>query len=395
METNRRLRCWRVGLSLLVVIASFPVASYAAPRPTMKELLATQELVRPVAPFPLSVRIASVTITETAGKKGDLNNRWHTDDAFRGTYDQEFYDGLAYYLKGRGFKVSASKGGVVARIYIERFTGRKGSREYGGDMKGTLVLRSNGKELGRLPLSESLSYRDEKEERRAFAKEFSQDKVRFDTVLFYNLTVGFYDSIAQGILDETPDLRLGMAAPVERNAQAQHAIEDAPPTPAETAPPARVAAPMVREIPPPPTTAMHATAPQVQPQELPPPPPQVQPTPQPQASARPKPAKAGILTIESDPDDAEIYLGSKLLATTPVKRLRLAAGDHTITIRKTGYADWVREIKVLEDADVTLRATLESNQPKIQDQEEQKQEEPKEEPGIPKQEEPEEENLNE
>jgi hypothetical protein len=144
--------------------------------------------------------------------------------------------------------------------------------------------------------------------------------------------------------------------------------------------------------PPPPATALHATAPQAQ--ELPPPPPPVQQA-QPQASARPKPAKAGILTIESDPDDAEIYLGSKLLATTPVKRLRLAAGDHTITIRKAGYADWVREIKVLEDADVTLKATLESNQPKIQDQEEQKQEEPKEEPGIPKQEQPEEENLNE
>ena len=136
METNRCSRCRGRVSSLLVVIASFCAASmtHAAPRPSMKELLATQELERQKAPFPLSVRIASVTITEAAGRKGDVDDRWHSSDAFRSNYDQEFTDGLAYYLKERGFKLSSSKGAVVARVYIDDFTGRKGSGEFGGDM---------------------------------------------------------------------------------------------------------------------------------------------------------------------------------------------------------------------------------------------------------------------
>jgi hypothetical protein len=118
----------------------------------------------------------------------------------------------------------------------------------------------------------------------------------------------------------------------------------------------------------------------------------------PPAPAHPKPRKAGILSIESDPNDAEIYLDSKLLATTPVRRLRLAAGDHSIMIRKAGYEDWAREIAVLEDADVTIKATLESNRPKVEERAEPKQEpeqEPEQESGIPEQQQPEEENLNE
>src|SRR5262249_33102042 len=162
------------------------------------ELLASQQLTRPKTPFPLSVRISYVMVSKTAGRKGDLDDRWDSSDAFRGAYTEEFYDGLVYYLKSRGFKLSPSKGAVVARVYIDGFTGRKRSGEYGGDLKGTLVLRLNGKEIGQLPLSESIDYRDDSQERRAFAKEFSLEKVSFSTVLFYNLTVGFYNSIAEG-----------------------------------------------------------------------------------------------------------------------------------------------------------------------------------------------------
>src|SRR5215813_5476577 len=116
-------------VSLLVVIASFSTASmmHAAPRPSMKELLASQQLTRPKTPFPLSVRISYVMVSKTAGRKGDLDDRWDSSDAFRGAYTEEFYDGLVYYLKSRGFKLSPSKGAVVARVYIDGFTGRKRS----------------------------------------------------------------------------------------------------------------------------------------------------------------------------------------------------------------------------------------------------------------------------
>lgn len=337
METNRRFRSKGIVSSLLVVIASLCMASmtHAAPRPSMKELLATQELERQKAPFPLSVRIASVIITEAAGRKGDVDDRWHSSDAFRSAYDQEFQDGLDYYLKSRGFKLSASKGAVVARVFIDDFTGRKGSGEYGGDLKGTLVLRLNGKEIGRQPLSESVNYRDDKEERRAFAREFSLDKVHFSTVVFYNLTVGFYDSIAKAILDVGPDADL-VGAPA--------AVQEA--------------APPIRETPSPVVAA-----------KVQPPPPQPLPQP-PQPQARPEPPRIGILTIESSPDAAEIYLDSRLLATTPARKLRLSAGDHLITIKKAGYTDWVRDIRVLEDADVTLKATLQRSESAIPNQEE-------------------------
>jgi len=309
--------------------------THAAPRPSMKELLATQELDPLTAPFPLSLRVASVTVTNAAGNNGDVDDRWDSGDAFRSTYDEEFSDGLAYYLKKRGFKLSPSKGAVVARVYIDRFTGRKGSGDYGGDLKGTLILRLNGKELGLQPLSESVNYRDDKEERRAFEREFSLEKVNFSTVLFYNLTVAFYDSIAAAIVDAGADAGLGNA-PV--------AVHEAAPLTRESAPsvvPAKVQPPQLSPQPPPP-----------------------------EASSQSQPPRVGILTIESTPDAAEIYLDSKLLATTPVRKLRLTAGDHSITIKKAGYMDWVRDFRVLDDADVTLKATLQKNQSETLQQDE-------------------------
>jgi hypothetical protein len=38
-------------------------------------------------------------------------------------------------------------------------------------------------------------------------------------------------------------------------------------------------------------------------------------------------------------------------------------GNHLITLKKAGFADWVRELTVLEDSDLTLKATLEKSQP--------------------------------
>jgi hypothetical protein len=73
--------------------------------------------------------------------------------------------------------------------------------------------------------------------------------------------------------------------------------------------------------------------------------------------------RTGTVTIESAPDTAEVYFDSRLLATTPASRLHLPVGSHTITLKKPGYLDWVRDITVLEDSDVTLKATLEKSQP--------------------------------
>ncbi len=122
---------------------------------------------------------------------------------------------------------------------------------------------------------------------------------------------GFRHAIATAILDVGPDADLGSA----------------PAAVLEVAPPAR-------EIVPPVAAA-----------KVQPPPPQ------------PPPKR------ESTPEAAEIHLDSKLVATTPVRNLRLTAGDRSITIKKAGYFDWVRDFQVLDDADVTLKATLQRNEP--------------------------------
>jgi hypothetical protein len=323
---------------LLVAIVSLLAGSsaHAATRPTMQELLSTQKLEKLEAPVPVPLRIASVVVSEEAGKKGDVDDRWDSRDAFRGTYADEFYQGLAYYLKERGFKLVTSKGAMSARIYIDRFRGLKRSGQYGGDLRGTMVLRLNGKEIGRNQLFGNASYEDQKEEQRAFAKEFYLEKVDFSTVLFYNLTVNLYESIAEGIQEAGSDAGLALAPPPiqGRAPQLREGIPAAVPA---------VAQPPVRE-----------SAPSAGPASAPPPRPQ----------ARPEAPKIGVLTIESDPNAAEIYLDSKLLATTPARKLRLATGDHSITVKKAGYADWVRDITVLEDSDLTLKATLEPNEPK-------------------------------
>ena len=283
-----------IALTPLAVLGS--PASGAPSLVTMKQLLSTQQFERLENPYPLPLRLVPIAVAETEGWNGSLDDRWHSSDAFRGTYAEEFIDGLAFYLKARGFNLSTAKDALQVRVTIDRFEGRRRFHDDGGDLKGTLVLRLNRKEILTKPLFESLSYTDESKECPAFAKQFGLPKVQFPTVLFYRLTASFYASIAQAILD------------------------------ADTEPDSPNPAPSAK-------------------------------------SAAPESNKTGLLTIESVPDEAEIYLDSRLVATTPAQRLRISVGSHTLILKKTGFADWVRELVVLEDSDLTLKATLEKDQP--------------------------------
>jgi PEGA domain-containing protein len=293
MAVARRMK---VLVWLLVLIASASPSLKAGSSYTMKELLSTQHFERLENPFPLPLRLVPVAVAEGEGWNGSLDDRWHSSDAFRGTYSEEFMDGLAFYLNARGFNLSTSRDALQVRVTIDRFNGRKRIHDDGGDLKGTLVLRLDKKEILTKPLVESLSYTDESTECPAFAKQFGLPKVQFPTVLFYRLTLGFYASIAQAILDA--DTELG--------------------------------------------------SPDLMPSVK---------------AAAPETSKTGLLTIESVPDTAEIYLDSKLVATTPAQHLRLSVGNHNLTLKKTGFVDWVRELVVLEDSDLTLKATLEKPQP--------------------------------
>jgi hypothetical protein len=61
--------------------------------------------------------------------------------------------------------------------------------------------------------------------------------------------------------------------------------------------------------------------------------------------------------ISSDPDGADVFLDGSFVSSTPAV-LRLPSGTYKIAVKMSGYTDWVRELKVLPGAEVSLNAKL-------------------------------------
>jgi hypothetical protein len=64
--------------------------------------------------------------------------------------------------------------------------------------------------------------------------------------------------------------------------------------------------------------------------------------------------------VSSEPSGADIEIDGNFVGNTP-SAVDLAAGDHVIMVKKTGYKDWQRKIKTTAGA-VTISAALEKNQ---------------------------------
>ena len=64
------------------------------------------------------------------------------------------------------------------------------------------------------------------------------------------------------------------------------------------------------------------------------------------------------ITVRSDPDGADVYLGESFVGSTPAT-LELPAGTYKVSMRLAGYRDWQREVQVLGGSELTLRARLE------------------------------------
>ncbi|HUN61198.1 MAG TPA: PEGA domain-containing protein [Candidatus Sulfotelmatobacter sp.] len=62
------------------------------------------------------------------------------------------------------------------------------------------------------------------------------------------------------------------------------------------------------------------------------------------------------LTVNSAPVGADIYLDQNFVGNTP-STLNVTAGKHSISIRKSGYQDWVRDMN-LAGGSITLNAEL-------------------------------------
>ncbi len=79
--------------------------------------------------------------------------------------------------------------------------------------------------------------------------------------------------------------------------------------------------------------------------------------PKPIAQASVEAKEAGTVSISSDPDGAEIFVDGKFVGNAPAT-LKLSPGAHKITVKATGRSDWARELEVLKDSQVNLKAVL-------------------------------------
>ncbi len=66
----------------------------------------------------------------------------------------------------------------------------------------------------------------------------------------------------------------------------------------------------------------------------------------------------GKLSVTSAPDGAEIEVDGSFVGNAP-SQLQLAEGDHTVAVRKQGFKDWERHLKVSAGSEVNLNVELE------------------------------------
>jgi len=64
------------------------------------------------------------------------------------------------------------------------------------------------------------------------------------------------------------------------------------------------------------------------------------------------------LQLESDPSGADIEIDGSFVGNAP-SDLQVSEGDHTVVVKKAGYKDWERKMKISAGSSVHLNAQLE------------------------------------
>jgi hypothetical protein len=67
------------------------------------------------------------------------------------------------------------------------------------------------------------------------------------------------------------------------------------------------------------------------------------------------------LQMGSDPPGADIEVDGSFVGNTP-SDVQVTEGDHTVTVRKAGFKDWERKLKITAGSSVHLNADLEKIQ---------------------------------
>src|SRR5207244_2556216 len=76
------------------------------------------------------------------------------------------------------------------------------------------------------------------------------------------------------------------------------------------------------------------------------------------ASSAPESDKAGYVTVKADDEHCEVFIDGAFVGNSPAK-LKLAEGLHVVEVKKAGFKDYRRELKVIPGSDLTLTAGLE------------------------------------
>ena len=71
------------------------------------------------------------------------------------------------------------------------------------------------------------------------------------------------------------------------------------------------------------------------------------------ASAAPN--EFGTVTVSSNPDGADVYLDGKFVSNTPAL-LKIPVGEHSVRLTYSNRPDWARNVDVLKDSQLTLKA---------------------------------------
>lgn len=82
--------------------------------------------------------------------------------------------------------------------------------------------------------------------------------------------------------------------------------------------------------------------------------------PAPVISSIPVTPSTGKISVSSVPDGADIEVDGNFVGNTP-SDVQVTEGDHTVVVKKAGFKDWGRKLKVSSGSNVHLSAELEKN----------------------------------
>jgi S1-C subfamily serine protease len=74
-------------------------------------------------------------------------------------------------------------------------------------------------------------------------------------------------------------------------------------------------------------------------------------------SQQPTPRGKGKVSVSADLDGADIFIDGKFVGNAPAV-FSLSSGPHRIEVKGPGGAEWSRDLEVLEDSEVSLKALL-------------------------------------